>query len=139
MSEAPGRRPIHLRVATYNIHRCRGMDRRVMPARIADVLREIDADVIAMQEVVGAGPGSTGQAEEIGAALGMQVIAEGIEHPEQLRTLRSFGCELGQGYLFSHPLDAPDFEQLLLAKSLPWQAALVVAPYAGKEIAIAPR
>ena len=71
MSEAPGRRPIHLRVATYNIHRCRGMDRRVMPARIADVLREIDADVIAMQEVVGAGPGSTGQAEEIGAALGM--------------------------------------------------------------------
>jgi endonuclease/exonuclease/phosphatase family metal-dependent hydrolase len=47
------------------------MDRRVMPARIADVLREIDADVIAMQEVVGAGPGSTGQAEEIGATLGM--------------------------------------------------------------------
>jgi EAL domain-containing protein (putative c-di-GMP-specific phosphodiesterase class I) len=76
---------------------------------------------------------------EIGAALGMQVIAEGIEHPEQLRTLRSFGCELGQGYLFSHPLDAADFEKLLLGGSLPWEAALVVAPHTGKEIAIAPR
>jgi diguanylate cyclase (GGDEF)-like protein len=76
---------------------------------------------------------------EIGAALGMQVIAEGIEHPEQLRTLRSFGCELGQGYLFSHPLDAPEFEKLLVAQSLPWEAAMVVAPHAGPEISIVKR
>lgn len=41
------------RVATYNIHKCRGLDRRVRPKRIAAVLREIDADVIALQEVVG--------------------------------------------------------------------------------------
>lgn len=41
-----------LRVATYNIHKCVGMDRRYSPERIADVLREIDADVIAMQEVL---------------------------------------------------------------------------------------
>jgi endonuclease/exonuclease/phosphatase family metal-dependent hydrolase len=66
-----GKRHVDLRVATYNIHRARGMDRRVMPARIADVLREIEADVIALQEVVGAGPSGSGQAEEIGAALGM--------------------------------------------------------------------
>lgn len=65
------RQQAQVRVATYNIHRCRGMDRRVIPARIADVLREIDADVIALQEVVGAGPAGSGQAEEIGAALGM--------------------------------------------------------------------
>jgi endonuclease/exonuclease/phosphatase family metal-dependent hydrolase len=62
---------VDVRVATYNIHRCRGMDRRVVPARIIDVLRSIDADVLALQEVVGAGPGGSGQAEEIGAALGM--------------------------------------------------------------------
>lgn len=41
-----------LRVATYNIHRGRGIDGRLKPSRIADVLREIQADVIAMQEVV---------------------------------------------------------------------------------------
>jgi endonuclease/exonuclease/phosphatase family metal-dependent hydrolase len=63
--------PIDLRIVTYNIHRCRGMDRRVMPSRIIDVLREVDADVIALQEVIGAGPMGAGQAEEIGAGLGM--------------------------------------------------------------------
>jgi endonuclease/exonuclease/phosphatase family metal-dependent hydrolase len=41
------------RVTTYNIHKCQGLDRRVRPRRIADVLKEIDADVIALQEVVG--------------------------------------------------------------------------------------
>jgi endonuclease/exonuclease/phosphatase family metal-dependent hydrolase len=41
-----------IRVVTYNIHRGKGMDGRVKPARIAEVLREIDADVIALQEVV---------------------------------------------------------------------------------------
>ena len=41
-----------LRVATYNIHKCRGMDGRVRPDRIAKVLREIDADIIALQEVL---------------------------------------------------------------------------------------
>ncbi len=62
---------LDLRVATYNIHRCRGLDRRVVPSRVADVLRQIGADVIALQEVVGAGPTGEGQAQEIGAALGM--------------------------------------------------------------------
>jgi endonuclease/exonuclease/phosphatase family metal-dependent hydrolase len=60
-----------LRVVTYNIHRCRGMDRRVVPSRIIEVLRGINADVIALQEVVGSGPQGAGQAEEIGAGLGM--------------------------------------------------------------------
>jgi endonuclease/exonuclease/phosphatase family metal-dependent hydrolase len=60
-----------LRIATYNIHRCRGLDGRTRPDRIAAVLRTIDADVIAMQEVVGAGPRGHGHAEEIGAQLGM--------------------------------------------------------------------
>ena len=45
-----------LRIATYNIHRCRGIDGRTRPERIAAVLRDIDADVIALQEVIGPGP-----------------------------------------------------------------------------------
>jgi endonuclease/exonuclease/phosphatase family metal-dependent hydrolase len=45
-AEGPG-----LRVATYNIHTCVGVDRRYDPARIAAVLAEIDADIISLQEV----------------------------------------------------------------------------------------
>ena len=60
-----------LRIATYNIHRCRGLDGRTRPDRIAAVLHDIDADVIALQEVVGAGPHGGGHAEELGAMLGM--------------------------------------------------------------------
>jgi endonuclease/exonuclease/phosphatase family metal-dependent hydrolase len=60
-----------LRIATYNIHRCRGLDRRTRPDRITAVLADIDADVIALQEVVGAGPSGPGHAEELGAVLGM--------------------------------------------------------------------
>ena len=66
----PARKSADLRIATYNIHRSRGMDRRTDPARIARVIQSIDADVVAMQEVVGPGPGSD-HAQEIGAALGM--------------------------------------------------------------------
>jgi endonuclease/exonuclease/phosphatase family metal-dependent hydrolase len=60
-----------LRIATYNIHRCRGLDGRTRPERTAAVLRAIDADVVALQEVVGAGPRGGGHAEELGALLGM--------------------------------------------------------------------
>lgn len=38
-------------VATYNVHTCVGVDRRYDPARIAEVLRELDADIIGLQEV----------------------------------------------------------------------------------------
>ncbi len=41
-----------LRVVTYNVHKCRGLDRRVRPERITEVLQEIDADIIALQEVL---------------------------------------------------------------------------------------
>jgi endonuclease/exonuclease/phosphatase family metal-dependent hydrolase len=40
------------RIATYNIHKCVGIDRKFSPERIVDVLEEIDADVIALQEVL---------------------------------------------------------------------------------------
>ncbi len=41
-----------IRIATYNIHKCRGMDRRVDPDRVARVINSLDADVIALQEVL---------------------------------------------------------------------------------------
>ncbi|HKD04379.1 MAG TPA: endonuclease/exonuclease/phosphatase family protein [Bryobacteraceae bacterium] len=42
---------MRFRAATYNIHKCRGMDWRVRPDRIATILEEMDADIIALQEV----------------------------------------------------------------------------------------
>ena len=65
------RESVNFRIVTYNVHRCRGLDRRVLPRRIAEVLRPLQADVIALQEVLGAGPKGHGHDQELGAALGM--------------------------------------------------------------------
>ena len=43
---------------------------------------------------------------ELGSALDLKVIAEGIETPEQIAALRAFGCDLGQGFYFGMPGDA---------------------------------
>lgn len=69
-----------IRVATYNIHRCRGLDGRTSPGRIADVIRSIDPDIVALQEVVGAGPTGAGHAEELGAQLGMGWVMAPTRH-----------------------------------------------------------
>ena len=45
--------------------------------------------------------------------LGLKVVAEGVEHEEQLSILRRYECEMLQGFLYSKPLNAARFEQLL--------------------------
>lgn len=40
-----------IRLASYNVHKCLGMDRRRLPERIIAVLNALDADVVALQEV----------------------------------------------------------------------------------------
>jgi endonuclease/exonuclease/phosphatase family metal-dependent hydrolase len=40
------------RIATYNIHKCRGLDGRTRAERIARVLQEVNADIVSLQEVV---------------------------------------------------------------------------------------
>jgi diguanylate cyclase (GGDEF)-like protein len=45
--------------------------------------------------------------------LGMEVIAEGIETDEQYQQLKMLGCEYGQGFLFSRPVDNNGVEHLL--------------------------
>jgi endonuclease/exonuclease/phosphatase family metal-dependent hydrolase len=85
-----------LRIATYNVHRCRGLDGRTRPERIARVLRAIGADVVALQEVVGAGPRGGGHAEELGAALGMGWV---MAPARQLR-----GHQFGNAVLSRFPI-----------------------------------
>jgi diguanylate cyclase (GGDEF)-like protein/PAS domain S-box-containing protein len=45
--------------------------------------------------------------------LGLKVVAEGVEHENQLSILRRYGCEMLQGYLYSKPLSSMRFERLL--------------------------
>jgi diguanylate cyclase (GGDEF)-like protein len=45
--------------------------------------------------------------------LGMEVIAEGIETEEQYQQLKMLGCEFGQGFLFSHPVNDEGVLRLL--------------------------
>ena len=56
---------MRLKIVTYNVHKCRGLDGRTSAERIAAVLAEIGADVAALQEVL------DDQAEAISASLGM--------------------------------------------------------------------
>jgi EAL domain-containing protein (putative c-di-GMP-specific phosphodiesterase class I) len=50
----------------------------------------------------------------IASKLGITVVAEGIETENQAAQLRDFGCTLGQGYLFSRPVDRDAATELLL-------------------------
>jgi hypothetical protein len=49
---------------------------------------------------------------QVGHDLGIEIVAEGIERPEQLELLRAMGCGLGQGYLVARPMTAPGIESL---------------------------
>lgn len=46
-------------------------------------------------------------------AMGIRVNAEGVEHEEQASLLHDEGCEEVQGFLYSKPLSATDFGELL--------------------------
>ena len=58
---------------------------------------------------------------ELGNALGVDVIAEGIETRAQLATLRELGCPLGQGFLFARPLPLDQALHLLNGPTHPPQ------------------
>jgi diguanylate cyclase (GGDEF)-like protein/PAS domain S-box-containing protein len=49
----------------------------------------------------------------LGASLSLEVVAEGIELPEQANSLEELGCELGQGYLFAKPMTSAALSDFL--------------------------
>ena len=63
-----------IRVVTYNIHQGRGLDGASRLDRIVDVLREVDADIIALQEVYGS------QVAILKEAMAMNVIFGPTRH-----------------------------------------------------------
>jgi EAL domain-containing protein (putative c-di-GMP-specific phosphodiesterase class I) len=48
-------------------------------------------------------------------SLGMQTVAEGVETAAQLDALKKLGCDQVQGYLFSKPLSASEFNTFVVA------------------------
>jgi diguanylate cyclase (GGDEF)-like protein/PAS domain S-box-containing protein len=62
---------------------------------------------------------------ELGRALELTTVAEGIEHAGQVAALQRVGCRLGQGFHFARPLAAVELEQLLAGwpRSLDGEAA----------------
>jgi diguanylate cyclase (GGDEF)-like protein/PAS domain S-box-containing protein len=63
----------------------------------------------------------------LGKALSKTLVAEGIEEEGQLSQLVAMGCDEGQGYLFSKPVDAESARALLRANATHQKPALVVA------------
>jgi diguanylate cyclase (GGDEF)-like protein len=51
---------------------------------------------------------------ELANSLELNLVAEGIELPEQRDALQALGCRLGQGFLFARPLELPALQALLL-------------------------
>ena len=50
---------------------------------------------------------------QMGVGLGIEVLAEGVETPEQRDVLAALGCTFAQGYLFSRPVTAEGLRSLL--------------------------
>jgi endonuclease/exonuclease/phosphatase family metal-dependent hydrolase len=66
---------MHLALATYNIHACVGIDDRFDPARIVAVLRELDADIVALQEVENRMVGDLALLQYLGSETGLLAVA----------------------------------------------------------------
>ena len=54
---------------------------------------------------------------KMGQMLNMKIVAEGVENSNQVEYLKSISCDLYQGYYFSKPLSAKDFEHFYKVKN----------------------
>jgi len=59
----------------------------------------------------------------IANALGLEVVAEGVENEEQQKLLENLGCAIAQGYLFYHPLSFKEFRKTLVKQQESLQEA----------------
>lgn len=76
--------------------------------RMADRLAGADENVPFVHGVI-----------EISHALGMRVVADGIEGPEQLKALQTTACDMAQGFLFARPMDVGELRPLVMRVAVP--------------------
>lgn len=94
-----------------------------------EVLHRLPLDALKIDRSFVAAMGTTTKSTELvrtialmGANLGLELVAEGIETPAQKDNLAQLGCDYGQGYWFSPPIPAGQTETYLaLARALPRQ------------------
>jgi diguanylate cyclase (GGDEF)-like protein len=93
-----------------------------------DILK-IDRSFVSGSEAGGSATALLEAVVSIAKALGLDVIAEGIEEEPQLARLRRMGCGVGQGFLLARPQAAESIEMLLAAPlPLPHVGLVAVAP-----------
>jgi diguanylate cyclase (GGDEF)-like protein len=85
-------------------------------------LRELPIDALKIHESFVAGLGTSpedtalmGSLVELGHALGLEVVAEGVETDAQLEQLRELGCDGAQGYAIGRPVSEEQLDALLPA------------------------
>ncbi|MFO0688121.1 MAG: EAL domain-containing protein [Myxococcota bacterium] len=61
---------------------------------------------------------------QMARGLGLDVLAEGVESPEEMKALLERGCTAMQGYLFSKPVDKHQLDWLVTSPDAPWRAVL---------------
>jgi diguanylate cyclase (GGDEF)-like protein/PAS domain S-box-containing protein len=90
-------------------------------------LRRFPLDVMKLDRsfVAGIGRDETDTAivvatRQLARALGLDVVAEGVETREQLVSLQGIGCEFAQGYYFARPLTRAKVDRLIVADP-PWR------------------
>lgn len=81
--------PPSLSVATYNVHACVGMDGVRDPERVAQVIRELDADIVGLQEV-DAGYWNAGGVDQL-AVLARQTKMHAVAGPTLVERSKSYG------------------------------------------------
>ena len=72
---------------------------------------------------------------DIAEYLKVPVIAEGVETEEQLTTLKALGCDIVQGYYFSRPVPAEEFETFIIQKKKQSEAARTGVTKPNREVA----
>jgi diguanylate cyclase (GGDEF)-like protein/PAS domain S-box-containing protein len=81
-------------------------------------LSQFPVDILKMdRSFVGSGDNEalTSAIIALGASLSLEVVAEGIELPEQAASLQAGGCQIGQGFLFARPMPSDALTEFLTA------------------------
>jgi endonuclease/exonuclease/phosphatase family metal-dependent hydrolase len=92
-------------IASYNIHKCAGLDGRVDLARIAGVLQEIDADLVGLQEVFR--PQALDLAERLGVQMAMGTTRERDGLPYGNAVLTRLAIRSSRTFDLSRPAREP--------------------------------
>jgi EAL domain-containing protein (putative c-di-GMP-specific phosphodiesterase class I) len=79
---------------------------------------KIDRSFVSGESVNGDSMAIVRAIASLGASFGMTTVAEGVETPDQMRSIRAEGCTDVQGYLISRPVSATEVLKLLTNPSL---------------------